>query len=240
MSVRAWLTGHPTDLETIARHFDSGDPAIGQDENGEYYLTSQSLDALWDKAGEMRERALWLLTQINGLACALDSGFRPVALVSRFSDEQGRLHQVVAADSAVGRATVGMPVITVNGEVQNPMPSPAPSYLQQGAHDPDVAEALAIMGRAGETIGWSDLYKVFEIIRESIGGHQALVNLGWKSKKDISAFTVSANSPTVSGEAARHARLNSGTPQHTMTISAGRAMVRDLLLVWLKSRLPHE
>jgi hypothetical protein len=47
MTIEAWLTGRPSDLDTLAGHFGSGDPSVGRNEDGDYYLTSESFSELW-------------------------------------------------------------------------------------------------------------------------------------------------------------------------------------------------
>jgi len=62
-----------------------------------------------------------LLRRINGVARTLSSDVRPVRLTGRFSDETGRHHQVVLADSAETRARANPVRMSVGGE-QPPAP----------------------------------------------------------------------------------------------------------------------
>lgn len=233
MTVKAWLEGRDSDLEVVARHFSTGEPAVYRDVNGDYYLTSSSFEELWDR-GELPDAAETLLTQINGLARVFEPNYRPVQLGVRFSDDGGR-GQMVALKGAIEISVAASATISINGVPQEPPPSRAPDFIQEAAQNPDVAEALRILGAAGHSAGWHDLYKVFEIVRSNVGGGQALISQGWKTREDISAFTVSANSPSVSGDAARHARHNDGVPQHTMNLPTGRAFISQLMLRWLDS-----
>jgi len=98
---------------------------------------------------------------------------------------------------------------------------------------PDAAEALQIMGRPEPTT-WIDLYKVYEVVREAQGGEVGLIRSDLATKPDISAFTGSANLPSVSGEDARHARL-AGTPKRTMQIAEARDFIGRLLTTWIDS-----
>lgn len=47
--------------------------------------------------------------------------------------------------------------------------------------DPVVAEALEIVARA-ETLGWEDLWKLFEIIREAVTP-DTIITFGWASAR---------------------------------------------------------
>jgi hypothetical protein len=99
--------------------------------------------------------------------------------------------------------------------------------------DPVVAEALEIVERA-EPLGWDDLWKLFEIIREAVKP-DTIITLGWTTAADLESFKESANRKDVSGDGARHAR-RPGQPQHRkMPITEGRSFVSDLLIKWLDS-----
>ena len=80
------------------------------------------------------------------------------------------------------------------------------------------------MGRA-EPLGWDDLWKVFEIIREAVKP-DTIVTLGWTNAADLDSFKESANQPDVSGDEARHAR-RLGQPQHRKMSLARRPFVRE-------------
>jgi hypothetical protein len=99
---------------------------------------------------------------------------------------------------------------------------------------PDANEALQIMGRPEPTT-WIDLYKVHEIIRDAMGGQASLINSGWVTRDDLSAFTASANRPDVTGADARHARMGGGPPKRTMQIAEARDFIGRLLTTWLDS-----
>jgi hypothetical protein len=87
---------------------------------------------------------------------------------------------------------------------------------------------------AGESLGWVELYKVHEIIRDGIKPKK-LPELGWATKADDSAFTASANRADVSGTDARHARNSGETPTHTELLAEGRPFVSKLVIKWLDS-----
>lgn len=233
MTIKAWLVGRPVDLETLARHFETGTETINASDDGRFYLTSPTFDGLWNDGGRLHATAGALLARMNGLARALEPGFRPVQLSTQFTDDSGKQHSVVMAGGIVVVGATVTATASIDGFVQEPLPSRCPTYLELSDH-PDVAEALAILGAGVEQLNWRDhLYRVFEIIRHNVGGHDSLIAKSWASRQDIGAFTVSANSPQVSGEAARHARLNDGVPKRTMSLDEGRSFINRLVLAWL-------
>jgi hypothetical protein len=66
--------------------------------------------------------------------------------------------------------------------------------LALAATHPEVAELLNIMGRV-QPLGWVELYKVHEIIRDAIQPKK-IHELGWAAKADDSAFTSPPTGPT--------------------------------------------
>ena len=98
----ARLKGHEFDLLTLAELFREVN-AVATDDEG-YYLSFSVPDELFRDGGGLHDAASVLLRRVNGVARTLSSDVRPVGLTGRFSDETGRHHQVVLADSAEVRA----------------------------------------------------------------------------------------------------------------------------------------
>jgi hypothetical protein len=158
-----------------------------------------------------------LLRRVNGLARTLSSDARPVGLTGRFSDETGRHHQVVLADSAEVRARANPVRVSVGGEQAPAPPSPGPGYVQLAQIHPDVAQVLDLLGNADPAPGWAELYKVYEILLDSVHGFS---RRGWVTRDQIRAFRASANRSEVSGDLARHARLK-GDPVYADHVAGG-------------------
>jgi hypothetical protein len=83
-------------------------------------------------------------------------------------------------------------------------------------------------------LDWFDLYKIYEIVRANVGGQKPLEAKNWVRPSDLSAFSASANLPSISGAAARHARL-SGDPKHTMSLHQARTTINHLVAAWLRT-----
>jgi hypothetical protein len=240
MSIKARLRGDSFDLSILAELFPSpNDPAVGVDDGG-YYLTSAALgDDLVTDGGAMHAAAASLLRQVNGAARLMSGSFRTVELAGHFTDGSGRQHAVALAGCAEARAHVSAVV------GPSPVPPAAPGYVQLADKHPEVREVLEILGKPGPTLDWFDLYKVYEIVGDHVASgpdpakrqsrQNALINTGWVSKEDLSAFTGSADRPDVSGDAARHARMPGDPPKRTMSIEDARLMIAVLVRRWLES-----
>ncbi len=229
MLIKARLQGHEFDLGTLAERFREGDPAVASDDEG-YYLSFTAPDGLLDDGARLSDAASVLLRRVNGVARTLSSDFRPVGLTGRFSDETGRQHQVVLADTAEARARANPVTVSVGGEQPTPPPAPGPGYVQLAQSHPDVAEILDILGNADPAPDWSDLYKIHEIMLDNMPG---FYQRGWVTKDQISTFTASANWTEVSGDLARHARLKGDPPKRTMMLVEARQLIGSLVITWL-------
>jgi hypothetical protein len=160
-----------------------------------------------------------------------------VVLTGRFSDETGRHHHVVLADSAELRARVNSVTVSVSGEQPPPLPVPGPGYVQLAQSHPDVAEVLDILGKGARAPDWSDLYEIHEIMLNNVPG---FYQRGWVTEDQISTFTASANRKEVSGDLARHARLKGDPPKRTMTLVEARQLIGSLVLRgWIGSVHPQ-
>ena len=144
MLIKARLKGHEFDLLTLAGLFGEGDPGVATDDEG-YYLRFTAPDELFRDGGGLHDAASVLLRRINGVAPTLSSNVRPVGLTGRFSDQSGRHHQVVLADSAEVRARAN-PVRMSVGGAQPPMPSWNPMEGPDRPHRPSAAPVPVAYG----------------------------------------------------------------------------------------------
>jgi hypothetical protein len=105
--------------QIAAALFRGGDPAVAADDEG-YHLRFSVPDELFRDGGGLHDAASVLLRRVNGVARTLSSDVRPVGLTGRFSDETGRHHQVVLADSAEVRARANPVRVSMSGEQPPP------------------------------------------------------------------------------------------------------------------------
>ncbi|MFF4362966.1 hypothetical protein ACFY1U_35225 [Streptomyces sp. NPDC001351] len=243
MAVRARIEGHVFDLDTLCELFADGEPRVSKESDG-YYLASDELDGLINEGGRLLEAASLVLRRVVGVARALDSRFRPVALTGQFTDDSGNRHHVAVLGTAEERVKAfDVAVVKFANQssppVQQPPPPPqGPLYMELIKTHSDVAEVLGILGKPSVSMTWVDLYKVYEIVRHNVGNDKALRAKGWVPDSDISAFTGSANRPDVSGSEARHARLPGASPKRTMKLTEGEAFIRTLVVAWWDSLSP--
>ena len=229
MTMKAWLTGDEFDLQDLVDLLPSGDVRVVR-EDDEFYLTSPEIDNP-PEGMAFQDAAEQLITKINGLARVRNPRFQPVALTDRYSEGAGD-HIVLKPAPCQVRIrgeTVTVTLTKPDGTVVVAgTPSPWPERFAATAAHPDLAEALEVMGRP-KVLWWSDLYWVFEIIRDSVKPDE-IHELGWATKTEVSSFTGSA-------QKARHAR-SSAAPKKPMALSEAKEFVNRLLLAWLSTLTP--
>ena len=235
--VKAWLDGHPYDLEDLAELLPTGDTRVVK-EGDDYYLTSLRID---NRAEDVPFYAVApsVLQQVNGLARAMRDGFRPVRLTGRYT-EGDRRHVVVSAGVAEARSRAYAAAI-VAGRPGEPAPQGrplGPMSLTVAGSNNDVEEVLDIMGRA-ETPNWRDLYKVYEII-EHTGTLSSAMNSAAVSQNRMSLFMRTANHEKASGRDARHSRSKQDPPKNPMTIEEARRLISALIRTWVELLQPQQ
>jgi hypothetical protein len=227
---KAWLEGHEFDFEDLTRLFGSGDIVVARDDEG-CYIASIEIDN--DVERERRyEKAQRLLDLVNGAAKTDNPDFTPVKLSG--SLQSGDRRHVFASTDIRWRvqAPASGLVTDPDRQVRN-NPPPGPARVITAMKYPAAAEALQIMAKPAPT-NWVDLYKVYEIIKDS-GALPSVARSIGVSDRDLALFRRSANHPDASGSDARHARSNEQPPKCPMSVGDGRIFIGRLLTAWLDS-----
>ena len=231
VSMKAELNGHEFDLDALVDLFPSGPIRVVR-ESGVHYLLADEID---NRPQGVQYYAPKVLETVNGLARVANSAYQPVELSGYYFEGEQR-HVVVKPDGVVIRMRAGTPRVAVtnsDGVVPALPPPLGPQRAAVATTHPEVTEALAIMSQPA-ALGWIELYKVFEIVRDSVTPN-TLDKVGLASAHDLSAFGASANRPDVSGAEARHARMSGGLPKHHMSLPEGRRFISDLVRAWIDS-----
>ena len=88
---------------------------------------------------------------------------------------------------------------------------------------------------AASGLDWSDLYKVFEIIRHVVGDEDTIKGQRVGIPQKINTFRESADRREISGSDARHARLPGSPSGRAMSLREARDFMFDLAKKWLDS-----
>jgi len=218
------LKGEKFDLEDFSSLLRSPEHTVIE-ENGSYYLKSSDFDSL-SSADEVRERAIAIIDMLNGAMKLHIHNFRGVFEdgVTLIKEDGSRHHYAYLGGTIAARAKVSATVTTSNGTQQiAPQPSNVESWLSLAKGDKAVADALHFFRENT----WISLYKVYEIIRDDVGGK--ITTNGWASKTRLGLFTQTAQS-------ARHASKKKSPPAQPMSILEAESLIRGILLSWFRSK----
>jgi hypothetical protein len=104
------------------------------------------------------------------------------------------------------------------------------AWVELACRDTEVARVLALWGTPPHD--WEGLYKVYEVIRHSVGSDWQIAKKGWTSRKTLDRFTAAAYSqagaPSGVGQRASRARQ--------MTLAEARGLIHGLAAAWLSAR----
>ncbi len=226
---RVQLEGEGFDLEELPHFFTAPELRVVEDD-GVYFLESVTFDGIGE-AEEADREARRLLPRLNGAARLRMANYHNVSggpLVELRDDGTVNKHVVLGVASIEARSKVNAVVLSVDdAEPSQPVPGSEESdrWLAAADSDRDVADALAIWSENPRD--WQDLYDVLEIIQ---GSGADVVGIGWASKSAIRRFKSTAQS-------ARHARRKGDPPSRPMSLPEADALLRAVLLDWLRSRV---
>ena len=220
---RAYLRCDPGPLEQIKAHLGGSGIEIGHNDAGEPFITSAVTESLHD----LPEAATWAHEQLVYMNAAIR------VLFGRSQSFKIQKYEQVMQDGTTRPvAFASGPWTYATVTLRDPEPLPPSDLVHRiavrGGRDRYFKEAAGRLSRP-EHLDWVELYKVYELLRQSAGGStEFLEHSGWTHTAQ-KAFTASANRPDVSGDGARHAVMAGDHPQHTMTLpEAVEAMLAAL------------
>jgi hypothetical protein len=123
--------------------------------------------------------------------------------------------------SADGKTTVVTPV------------DAAPKWIEVAGRDD---AATAALERLRDPDSWGSQYNVYEIIRDDVGGDDAIANSGWGTKSELTRFKRTACSPKALGRKARHGVQSEDPPNNPMKPSEASTLIRRLVRRWLDAK----
>jgi hypothetical protein len=216
-----WLVGELEDLKTLV------DLGVGvSEENSGFVLRRSDLDSLSDGA-QVRDEAIKIITALNGLAKMGASNFRPVTVGGVGGTHDGGTIVVPAPAEAraCGQRPRVLPLAPSQGNEK---------WLRVARQDRAARQALQFFAATPTTP--ERLWKVYEVIRDELGGPANVIGKGWATHDEIDSFR-SVHYPSVLGENARHGvEPTRPAPRHPMSFAQAQEFIRRLLAHWLDSK----
>lgn len=181
---------------------------------------------------DLHAKAEAALRRINGALSVANSGYEPIELSGVYSSDTG--DSMIVAETATAVARAGLTAEAVVNDAAVDVSRAEPDPLRAARINDDYARALDVM--ATRPLGWGELWKVYEIIRESTSagtfGRNAITSNGWATASELDDFAVSANDPAKSGDDARHAKTYTNGKGNAITLTQGRDLMSRVLAQW--------
>lgn len=232
MSWTAYVQGRHGDLSLLTKMFSDDELSFEADEDGNYVMRSAKFDGMTE-ATDVRAAAARLMDAVNGVAAVRNPGFQPVALTGQVRDGNDQHTHVVDVDP-VTVVSIASPVVVLTDGAKPPPPPSETDFAALALRDPNVAEALRYLRADAD---WYALYKIYEVVRDDLGGQRALMASGLAGPNALDTFTESANRSEISGDAARHARLGGQPSGRSTDLVSARHLIRALVEAWMVNKL---
>jgi len=233
------LEGRKCDLQELSKLFSLPNPIVCE-EHGEYILKSRMFSELED-SNEVFDMATHILELVHGVAKLILGDFEAVRAdaVWRFDEEGHKRVAMIFSETIAmtARASMTTTAVTANGPIDSEQSSSeSNSWLGAALRHNDMAKALLFMREPN----WYNLFKVYEVIRDAIGGKREILKSGWVTKQELSLFCQTAQSWEAVGDAARHAAKKYITPKDPMSLSRATSLITGLLCNWIESCIQQE
>jgi hypothetical protein len=237
MDWKVEMVGDMADLSALAQTLTGVDVNIARNGQG-YVLTSSAFDPSMN-AKAVRQRAQDIADRLTGAARLALGATSPIRVgsVHRVRDNgTGDLYIFPAPAVLSIRGFAPTLVLTnADGTVEERHPAdPVRRWLLLAQDDEQVDRVFKIF--ANGDLSWSNLFKVFEIVRRDCGGEGAAQSAGWATKKSMELFRRTANSFEAVGLDARHGVEQNQPPSTPMDISEARSLITTLVRAWLRSK----
>lgn len=228
------------DLDLLVEHFRSRECAVVKDANEKYYLTSDHFRGIQDHR-EVVAVARPLMERMNGIAKIIAPWFHPINSHTLVSvHENGNRGIAILAGPLEFRVPSEIPLRELLPGT-SPQLGTAEAMLQLAERQSRIATALRIYGTLPPT--WQNLFNVYEVVKEDVGGEHEVSASGWIDEDELIRFKATANNPAAIGDQARHQKQSSfkRKPKHKpMSHEEAKAFLNDLLKGWLSSKVRRE
>lgn len=222
-----------SDLERLSKLPESSNYRITKERN-EYILKSRLFTELED-VHDVDIKAKEIISRINSISAWLLDIKPPVKSHSiARTDDTGKETQFILPESIKTEVKMYAPTILINGVVQGEnIEEKFKDVFDLAVEDKDVSDLLGIFRDDND---WYELYKIYEIIRASVGDLRKLSKLaGLQNANQLQDLTKTMHKD-------RHIRTKPGykPPRKTYTIKETRQIIRKMIENWLDMKLESQ
>ena len=99
------------------------------------------------------------------------------------------------------------------------------------------ADVEKILRLWNSDLTFRDLIPILDVIRNDVGGMQAIAKRGWTSMNKLRTLSHTAQSPAVLGDDARHGVEQGHPPEYSMSLEEAREIMGTITRAWLKGKI---
>jgi hypothetical protein len=228
----AKVEGQAIDLDKLRILLENSNSSIVY-KDGQYYI-SLNESSEYSNASDVYIYCRLLLQKLNKVAAFCIDSYSPVNLggcVIELEDDRESVSIFVSPAKATFYALP--PKIFIGGqEVGESKESKVDNLLEVAKQFKPIDDALHFFSEPT----WINMYKVYEVISDDLGGEHKLKNVNWVDKSDIDRFTGTAQSRQLIGDDARHAKAKYIGPNKPMNIQEAKILIKTLMNAWIDSK----
>lgn len=218
------LEGDKLDIEELQSGLSSGNWTITK-EGCKYYLNSDILDELSTNR-QIADKAAEFIDIINGAANILYIDHGKVKIGNHKIVKDNKTNYVLMTETGYCKlkSQPRKTFLVEDKEISKPT---IETWLVKSQTNRDILDILHFFNE----ITWWNLYKIYEIIRDDVGGQKGLTKIG--NKTELNHFTQAAQSRELLGDKARHASKKYKPPTNKLTIDHATDIIVRLFKNWL-------
>ena len=232
MTWRVQISGEKVDLEALSISFKDDDRRLVV-EDDKYFLESLNFESTSDSA-EVLKMAIDLAAVLSGVARLAYGARIPLMVghIERVRPDGVKDVFVQLTGPPAMRALLGNLKVDAPGasEAETETADQPHRWIRVADEDEAVSKALRLFG--SDAKDWVGLYRLFEVIQQDVGEIAA----EWATAKSIERFRRTANSPTASGDLARHGKERTQPPKNSMDLFEARALIEVILHCWMRAK----
>jgi hypothetical protein len=233
------IQGDQFDLEHLARHFESSDVSVSKSDRDDCYVLRAAQFASCVTSEEVLSVAESELAIISGVLKLVIESRQPLHAGTAYKiHADGRREIFIhVSETLVLRDECEASLIDAQGNVVAPSVtlSWTTAIAAIAKTDSAVAKTMRLLA-AQDAATWVNLYRIYEVIEDDVGGESGLRQHGWAPESERRRFKHSANSVAAAGDSARHGKELTQTPVNPMSIEEAKAYVNYLLHAWLATK----
>lgn len=232
----AQLVGDSSILNELTRSFTDRDICVTHD--GREYLLTSTLFLEESDATDIFRLAQDIAVQLRGMTALTIGGPNEITVAGvRRQRADGTRQQILFAEPGavkIQAVPVAIQIVRADGTTVASFPA---DWVKRLISLRDEAVANVCRLYALGPPDWVNLYRIYELIEESVGGKDTIVERDWASRNAINRFKHTAQSRDAVGLCnARHGK-RIAPPTKPMTIADARTLVRQIVDKWLRDKL---